>query len=80
VAVIESGMDCDGVSYDGKRHLIPATREAWNRLYDDIAQWADGPFNLVLASPLDPVQYRSRDNVMEAYEDGHPHSITWRQP
>jgi hypothetical protein len=77
VLVIESGMDCDCVQYDGRQHLINATIEAYDKLYNDVAEWADGPFSFSITSPSEARYhtYRSVDLVMEAYENGHRHSI-----
>lgn len=77
VCAIESGRDCDGVQYAGKVHTIDANIAAWRKLYDDLGNWADGPFSLSVASPSEAraIEYTSRDLVMEAHEDGHPHVI-----
>lgn len=77
VCAIESGRDCDGVQYDGRVHTIDASIKAWRELEDRIGQWADGPFRLSVAAPSTAalVRYSSRDLVMEAFEDGHPHVI-----
>ncbi len=75
IAVIESGRDCDGVRYWGRRHLIEATVQAVDALHDRLANWADGPFSLALARPSEPVEYGSRDLAAEAFENGHPHVI-----
>lgn len=82
VAVVESGRDCDGVEYHGYVRIIEASLEAYNRLHDDIAHHADGPFRLEIVSPAQAVgiRYTSRDLVAEAHEDGHPHSITSEFP
>ena len=77
IAAIESGRDCDCVEYSGKVHIIDATVAAYNALHDDLSDWADGPFRLCLERPsvAQRVKYESRDLVMEAHEDGHPHVI-----
>jgi hypothetical protein len=75
VAIIESGRDCDGVQYAGKRRVIPATLLAYYELRDNIANWADGPFHLRIERPDVIIEYESRDLVMEAHENGHPHAI-----
>lgn len=72
VGVIESGRDCDGVEYDGKMYIIDATAEAYHTLEDEIGEGADGPFQLDICSLNDPVEYTSRDLVIEALEEGHP--------
>lgn len=77
VAVIESGRDCDCVEYDGYVRIIDATIDAFEALDTQIGESADGPYHLRLCriSNLDSVEYTSRDLVMKAYEDGHPHHI-----
>lgn len=82
VAYIESGRDCDCVEYDGRVHVVDATWEAFEKLQDDVGEWADGPFHLSLCrvSETRRVRYESRDLVMEAFEDGHPHHIVSRFP
>lgn len=82
VVVAESGMDCDCVSYSGRLHEIPANVAAYDKLEKDTAAWADGPFHFCIVPPeeVTKIEYKSRDNVMEAYEDGHPHSVVARSP
>lgn len=75
VAVIESGRDCDGVQYWGRRHLIPATVMHYYRLWNHTEQWADGPFWFDFERPSAEVEYGSRDLTLEAFEDGHPHVL-----
>jgi len=75
--VEESGMDCDGVRYQGQLHSIPATRDAYRKLEDEIGEWADGPFYLNPVTPEEAksIVYDSRDLALEAFEDGHPHIL-----
>jgi hypothetical protein len=83
VSIHESGMDCDCVTFSGiLRHAVPATLYAVNKEMCDAQQWADGPLHLTVISPSEAkgVEYKTRDNVMEAYEDGHPHSVVARSP
>lgn len=77
VVVVESGRDCDCVEYSGRCHTIQATIDAYEALEDSIHEWADGPFHLDIMRPseAESIRYSSRDLVLEAYEDGHPHSI-----
>lgn len=79
VALIESGMDCDGVQYTGHVTLIDANFAAYEKHHDHVAEHADGRFWFAIMKPSDAknVHYRSRDRALEAYEDGHPHSITY---
>ncbi len=75
VAVIEGGRDCDGVQYDGRRHVIEATIRDYDQLYDRLAAYADGPFWLRVAKPSEDVHYTSRDLGLEAFENGHAHHL-----
>lgn len=77
IAVIESGMDCDGVRYWGDVTLIPATLTHFENHWRKRAKWSDGPFDLEIARPSEALQLRSgsRDLALEAFEDGHPHCL-----
>lgn len=75
VAVIESGMDCDGSQYSGYRHLIDANVRAFDSLRRRLGESADGPFYLDIAAPSEDVEYSSRDLALEAFENGHPYSL-----
>lgn len=77
ILVIESGMDCDCVQYDGRTRVIEASIKAYDELEREVGEWADGPFSFSIARPSEEanIHYRSRDRALEAYEDGHPHSI-----
>jgi hypothetical protein len=82
IAVMESGRDCDCVEYSGSAHLIDATVAAYDELYERTAKWADGPFYFTLERPsvARGVEYESRDLVLEAFEDGHPHVVYSQYP
>ena len=73
----ESGMDCDCVRYTGQVHCIRATLGAYTRLLDGIEDGAEGGFNLwfITEEEAKVTQYSSRDLIMEATEDGHPHVV-----
>jgi hypothetical protein len=78
IAIVSSGMDCDGVEYSGDWTIVDATKEAVEKEVESINKWADGPiYNLGLMKPSDARQINrtSRDRTMEAFEDGHPWSI-----
>lgn len=75
IAVIESGMDCDGVRYSGCSTVIPATVSHFNRHLEKRSYWADGPFHLDIARPDVEVEYESEDLALRAFEDGHSHVI-----
>ena len=78
--VVESGRDCDGVEYDGRVHTCEATLDGFEKLHDEIGEWADGPFRLDIVAWDEDVEYTTRDLVMEAHENGHRHSIVSRFP
>jgi len=73
--VVESGRDCDGVQYTGRRHEIDATVKAYYELGNQIAEWADGPFSLAIVPYDTEVEYTSRDLALEAFENGHAHCL-----
>ena len=75
ILVVESGMDCDGVRYWGRTHECDANWRAFDKLWERLAKWADGPFSLEIVHPSTVVEYGSRDLTLEAFENGHPHSI-----
>lgn len=79
IAVIESGMDCDCVQYDGVVHECDATIQGYRALCDRIAESSDGRFYLRIVKPSDAqnVKYRSRDRAFEAYENGHAGYVTY---
>lgn len=77
VAVVEHGMDCDGVAYDGLVREVQALVMVVEALEWKIAKAADGTFGLRLMKPSEArlVQYESRDLTLEAFEEGHPHLL-----
>lgn len=77
VALVESGMDCDCVRYEGKVDTYPAVPTLINREIDRRYQSADGPMNVSIAKPSEVknVHYRSTDLAMRAFEDGHPSTV-----
>lgn len=79
VRVVESGRDCDGVEYSGgSGREIEATVAAFHLLENRVHESADGPFRLSVVPWDFNEPYESRDLVMEARENGHPHSIVSR--
>lgn len=75
--VTEEGRDCDGVQYCHSPYEIEASIQAYNREYEHIAKWADGPFRLVIQteSAIKYIEPWSRDLTMESFENGHQHVI-----
>jgi hypothetical protein len=82
IGLVESGRDCDCVEYVHPAGTIPATVAHYLIADREKAKWADGPFELSIVSPEEEANtpYESRDLVLEAFEDGHPHSIVSRFP
>lgn len=80
IGIVESGRDCDCVEYVHPCRPIPATIYHFKKLESDKAQWADGPFHLQVTTPAEAeeTEAESRDLVLEAFEDGHPHHIMSR--
>lgn len=80
VVLCRSGMDCDCVQYASERLIpVPASIFAWCREEDAHREYLDGPESKWLERPEEDHRdgYRSADRTLEAYEDGHPHSVSW---
>jgi hypothetical protein len=79
VAIVFSGMDCDGVQYGGDVRYCPATIASARELIERQCASADGPIYWSVERPSVAVKisYRSRDRILEAFENGHAHSITY---
>lgn len=82
IGIVESGRDCDCVEYVHPRAPIPATIFHFKQLEARTAEGADGPFHLTITTPAEAeaTEHESRDLALEAFEDGHPHSIVSRFP
>ena len=74
VLVCSRFLDCDCASSTGSR-LLPATWYEVSRAMDLEYDNAEGPGSCWLASPDDRPPSDSRDYALEAFEDGHPHSV-----
>lgn len=68
VTILEAGRDCDGIVYSGVRHVIKAHVLAFDRLDEELNNWADGPYGLRVATPDEAAEarYQSRDTFAEA--------------
>ncbi|MDR3502945.1 MAG: hypothetical protein P4L79_10205 [Legionella sp.] len=77
VAILTSGMDCDGVRYSGQKSFVDAYLTVVEQEIDEANKWADGPIHMSIVKPSEArkVAYESRDLGMEAFEDGHPHVL-----
>ena len=77
VVIVTEGMDCDGGQY---RHigdpmaLVPVKID---KAIDIAYEWSDGYMNhyIVTPSEAEKMQNVFIDRGMEAFENGHPHSI-----
>ena len=76
VGVVESGRDCDCVSYCGGTRRKFAGAFEFEKYRQDACYWADGPHYVTLCEVSEIPEYRSRDLALEAYEDGHAHSVS----
>lgn len=79
VGYVRSGMDCDCTQYRYEGVIdLPAGALIHQREVDHHEQYLDGPENTWYRDPGEEVRtYRSADRALEAYEDGHPHSVSW---
>ncbi len=77
VALVSGGRDCDGVAWEGEVSLVDAIPSAIRHNMDKVYKWADGPMHFAIMPPSEAEQItpRQRDFGMEAFENGHPHSL-----
>lgn len=66
--------DCDCVE-GTRRRLIRPTKQAFDKLIDDLYRGAEGPVSWSIHRPSEPFEAYTRDRVLEAFEDGHPWSV-----
>ena len=76
VSFNESGMDCDCVRGESSRVIDAAPLRAIEARIDDVYAWAEGPTSVWIDTPDDGIESSSRDLIMEAFENGHPHYVT----
>lgn len=69
-------MDCDCASWDSM-YCMPATYEAFDKFCDGIYENAEGRVSIHISTQEEYRKFRpsSRDHALEAFEDGHPHSV-----
>lgn len=81
IAIVRSGMDCDCTSYTHVNHVpTPLSVLAFERDEDEHQSWLDGPESMYIAKPSDEPEYHNTiDLALEAYEDGHPSTIYYRE-
>lgn len=78
VAVCTQQLDCDCAEFFTVRH-VAADFDTVDRALDDVYACAEGPVRWHIGKPSEnkPGHRSGRDLAMEAFEDGHPHSVTW---
>jgi len=75
VRLCERFMDCDH-AISTSSSLVPANLYAVTKVIDDIYDNAEGTGSTWLDFPANKPEADSRDLALEAFEDGHPHSIS----
>jgi hypothetical protein len=76
VSFNESGMDCDCVRGESSRTIPVSPLRAIEARIDDIYEWAEGPTSVWIDTPENGIESSSRDLIMEAHENGHPHFVS----
>jgi len=79
IAMVNSGMDCDCSRWENSVSIIRATVKSVDKWVNDFYANAEGPQSCRLERPsvARKLQHSSRDLALEAFEDGHPYSISY---
>lgn len=82
VLEVRSGYDCDCTSYLSRRLVpVPVSALLWQVEENHRREWLDGPEEVSWEYPLAAREgHWSRDNALEAFEDGHPARVEIRPP
>lgn len=78
VALLSSGMDCDGASWENRHHgLYPALYWVVFNAIDAISSNCEARIEVWVESPSEAAaaEYGERDLALEAFENGHPHLL-----
>ena len=77
VAIVYGGVDCDHSRWDNRVALIDANVTSVNGWENDYMEYAEGSqwWSIESMDYALSLKRSSRDLVMEAFEDGHPHVI-----
>jgi len=77
VAIVYGGVDCDHSRWDNRVALIDANVTSVNKWGNDYMECAEGSqwWSIESMDYALSLKRSSRDLVMEAFEDGHPHAI-----
>ncbi len=75
--IVQQGMDCDGVQYRYVGEKIKCVPVAIQKEMNSIHHYADGSVNTYCVKPSEAEKMEdvSIDRGMEAFENGHAHSI-----
>lgn len=75
LCIVTSGRDCDCVEFVYSTLMSrPTVMRLWSEERDTF-YWADGPISIGYCRPSERPGNYSRDLVMEAFENGHPHFV-----
>lgn len=79
VLLVDSGMDCDGSAWRDRAILRDAVPVKILREIEVAYEGADGPIHFHVDRPSNRARYEyvQRDLALEAFEDGHPHTLRW---
>lgn len=66
--------DCDCVE-GTRRRLIRPTKQAYDKLIDDLYRGAEGPVSWSIHRPSETFEAYTRDRVLEAFENGSSYSV-----
>lgn len=77
IAIVTSGMDCDGARWDNAVHIVPAIPSMVDQWLDSYYTGAEGPQSHYFARPsaTRALKRTTRDLAMEAHENGHDHVL-----
>jgi len=77
MAIVHGFIDCDGGRVDNLVAIVPACVMAWVKFRDDQQRWAEGPIWASIEKPSEAqgIEESHRDLALEAFENGHPHSL-----
>lgn len=72
-------MDCDCASWDYLKVVPANSLVAIEAFMNDVYDNAEGPVRISYCSPdaCKDFKSESRDHALEAFEDGHPHYVTY---
>ena len=75
VCLVSSGMDCDHATWLYGDIVPTPTVTAFMRQHAAYMAGAEGPQGMYAVPPTECPESESRDLILEAFEDGHPHVV-----